>query len=127
GRQTIQDYNLNEKYSVPSGSVIIMSQYLMHHDVRYFSDPEKFDPERWSLKFRASMPRFSYFPFGGGPRSCIGEPLAWIEGVIVLANIMNNWKITLEEKDGANIKLHPLVTLRPKDGIRMKISKRFND
>lgn len=71
GRQTIQDYSLNEKYSVPSGSVIIMSQYLMHHDVRYFSDPEKFIPERWSLKFRASMPRFSIFPFGGGPRSCI--------------------------------------------------------
>jgi len=127
GRQTIQNYNLNEKYSVPSGSVIIMSQYLMHHDVRYFSDPEKFDPERWSLKFRASMPRFSYFPFGGGPRSCIGEPLAWIEGIIVLANIINNWKITLEEKDIANIKLHPLVTLRPKNGIKMKILKRFND
>ena len=127
GRQTIQNYNLNEKYSVPSGSVIIMSQYLMHHDVRYFSDPEKFDPERWSLKFKTSMPRFSYFPFGGGPRSCIGEPLAWIEGIIVLANIINNWKITLEEKDIANIKLHPLVTLRPKNGIKMKILKRFND
>lgn len=127
GRQTIQDYSLNEKYSIPSGSVIIMSQYLMHHDVRYFSDPEKFIPERWSLKFRASMPRFSYFPFGGGPRSCIGEPLAWIEGIIVLANIINNWKITLEEKDIANIKLQPLVTLRPKNGIRMKISKRSSD
>ena len=70
---------------------------------------------------------FSYFPFGGGPRSCIGEPLAWIEGIIVLANIVNNWKITLEEKDIANIKLHPLVTLRPKNGIRMKISKRSSD
>jgi len=127
GRQTIQDYTLNEKYTVPSGSVIIMSQYLMHHDVRYFSDPENFVPERWSIKFKASMPRFSYFPFGGGPRSCIGEPLAWIEGIIVLANIVNNWKITLEEKDIANIKLHPLVTLRPKNGIRMKISKRSID
>ncbi len=127
GRQTIQDYSLNEKYYIPSGSVIIMSQYLMHHDVRYFSDPEKFIPERWSLKFKASMPRFSYFPFGGGPRSCIGEPLAWIEGIIVLANIINNWKITLEEKDIANIELQPLVTLRPKNGIRMKISKRSSD
>jgi cytochrome P450 len=124
GRQTIQDYFLNEKYSIPSGSVIIMSQYLLHHDARYFSDPEKFIPERWSPKFKASMPRFSYFPFGGGPRSCIGEPLAWVEGIIVLANIINNWKITLEEKDIANIKLQPLVTLRPKNGIRMKISKR---
>ena len=124
GRQTTRDYSLNEKYSIPSGSVIIMSQYLLHHDARYFSDPEKFIPERWSPKFKASMPRFSYFPFGGGPRSCIGEPLAWVEGIIVLANIINNWKITLEEKDIANIKLQPLVTLRPKNGIRMKISKR---
>ena len=124
GRQAIKDYILNEKYSLPSGSVVIMSQYLMHHDVRYFSDPEKFVPERWSLKFRTSMPRFSYFPFGGGPRACIGEPLAWTESIIVLANIINTWKITLEEKDIANIKLHPLVTLRPKNGIRMRISKR---
>lgn len=99
----------------------------MHHDVRYFSDPEKFIPERWSLKFRTSMPRFSYFLFGGGPRSFIGEPLAWIEAIIVLANIINNWKITLEEKDIANIKLQPLVILRPKNGIRMKISKRSSD
>src|SRR6188472_3376807 len=127
GRQAIKDYILNEKYSLPSGSVVIMSQYLMHHDVRYFSDPEKFVPERWSLKFRTSMPRFSYFPFGGGPRACIGEPLAWTESIIVLANIINNWKITLEEKDIANIKLHPLVTLRPKNGIKMKISKRYSD
>ncbi len=127
GRQTIQDYSLNEKYSIPSGSVIIMSQYLMHHDVRYFSDPEKFIPERWSLEFKTSMPRFCYFPFGGGPRSCIGEPLAWIEGIIVLANVVNNWKITLEEKDSVNIKIQSLVTLRPKNGIRMKISKRHSD
>jgi cytochrome P450 len=124
GRQTIHDYSLDEKYTIPSGSVIIMSQYLMHHDVRYFSDPEKFIPERWSSKFKASMPRFSYFPFGGGPRSCIGEPLAWVEGIIVLANVLNNWKITLEEENIANIKPQPLVTLRPKNGIRMKISKR---
>ncbi len=127
GRQTIQDYPLNEKYSIPSGSVVIMSQYLMHHDARYFSDPEKFIPERWSLEFKTSMPRFCYFPFGGGPRSCIGEPLAWIEGIIVLANIVNNFKITLEEKDNANIELQSLVTLRPKNGIRMKISKRQSD
>ncbi len=124
GRQAIKDYPINEKYTIPSGSVIIMSQYLMHHDVRYFSDPEKFIPERWSLKFKTTIPRFSYFPFGGGPRSCIGEPLAWIEGVIVLANIINNWKLTIEDKNKGNIELQPLVTLRPKNGIKMKISRR---
>lgn len=124
GRQAIEDYALNDKYTIPSGAVIIMSQYLVHHDSRYFTDPEKFVPERWSSKFKTSIPRFSYFPFGGGPRSCIGEPLAWSEGIIVLANIINRWKITLDEKNITDVELQPLVTLRPKNGIRMTISKR---
>jgi cytochrome P450 len=123
GRQTIKDYVLDDNYVIPSGSVIIMSQYLIHHDSRYFSRPEQFYPERWSSEFRASIPRFSYFPFGGGPRSCIGEPLAWIEGIIILATIIKKWKVTLEE-DERNIKLQPIVTLRPKYGIQMKIHKR---
>jgi cytochrome P450 len=124
GRQTIKDYTLNDKYIIPARAVIIMSQYLMHHDSRYFSDPEKFIPERWSPKFKASIPRFSYFPFGGGQRSCIGEPLAWSEGIIILSNVINRWKITLEDEKTNNIRLQALVTLRPKDGIKMKMSKR---
>lgn len=123
GRQAIKDYRLNDNYTIPTGAVVIMSQYLMHHDRRYFSDPEKFVPERWSSEFKASIPRFSYFPFGGGPRSCIGEPLAWSEGIIVLSNIIKRWKITLDEEK-TNIQLQPLVTLRPKNGIKMTISKR---
>ena len=79
GRQAIKDYRLNDNYTIPTGAVVIMSQYLMHHDSRYFSDPEKFVPERWSLDFKASIPRFSFFPFGGGPRSCIGEPLVGVK------------------------------------------------
>ncbi len=85
----------------------------MHHDSRYFSQPERFYPEGWCLEFIASNPCFSYFPFGGGARSCRGEPLAWIEGVIVLTTILKKWEITLD--DGIqNIKPQSLVTLRPK-------------
>ena len=124
GRRAIEDYALNNKYTIPPGAVVIMSQYLVHHDSRYFTDPEKFVPERWSSKFKTSIPRFSYFPFGGGPRSCIGEPLAWSEGIIVLANVINRWKITLDDKNITDVKLQPLVTLRPKNGIRMTMSKR---
>jgi cytochrome P450 len=123
GRQAIKDYALDSRYVIPSGSVIIMSQYLMHHDPRYFSQPWRFYPERWSPEFRSSIPRFSYFPFGGGPRSCIGEPLAWTEGIIILATILRKWKITLEE-NAQDVKLQPIATLRPKNGIRMKLHRR---
>ena len=123
GRQAIENYNLANKYVIPSGSVLIISQYLVHHDSRYFSQPDQFYPERWTPEFRASIPRFSYFPFGGGSRSCIGEPLAWMEGIIVLATIIKKWKITLEE-NMKHIELRPLVTLRPKYGISVKLHKR---
>lgn len=123
GRQAAKDYILNDNYTIPTGAVIIMSQYLIHHDSRYFSDPEKFVPERWSSKFKTSIPRFSYFPFGGGPRSCIGESLAWSEGIIVLANVMKRWKIALYDKL-TDVKLQPLVTLRPKNEIKMIVSER---
>ena len=123
GRQAIENYNLANKYVIPSGSVLIISQYLVHHDSRYFSQPDQFYPERWTPEFRSSIPRFSYFPFGGGSRSCIGEPLAWMEGIIVLATIIKKWKITLEE-NMKHIELRPLVTLRPKYGIRVRLHKR---
>jgi cytochrome P450 len=126
GRQAIDDYIINDKYLIPSGSVLILSQYLMHRNPKYFDQPNQFYPERWTSEFKASIPRFSYFPFGGGPRACIGEPLAWIEGVIILATIIKEWKIKLKENVN-DIKLQPLVTLRPKHGIRVKLDRRINN
>lgn len=123
GRQAVKDYTLDDNYTIPTGAVVIISQYLIHHQSRYFTDPEKFDPDRWSSKFKTSIPRFSYFPFGGGPRSCIGESLAWSEGIIVLANVVKSWKIILTDKK-TNVQLQPLVTLRPKNGIKMNLVKR---
>jgi cytochrome P450 len=126
GRQAIDDYIINDKYLIPTGSVLILSQYLMHRNPKYFDEPNQFYPERWTSEFKASIPRFSYFPFGGGPRACIGEPLAWIEGVIILATIIKEWMIKLEENVN-DIKLQPLVTLRPKHGIRVKLDRRINN
>ena len=86
GRQAINDYKV-DKYVVPTGSIILMSQYVMHHDPTYFPDPDVFYPDRWTKEAKSQLPRFSYFPFGGGIRGCVGEPFAWMEGVLLIATI----------------------------------------
>jgi len=121
GRQAIHDYKIGE-YTIPAGSTLLMSQYLMHRDPRFFPEPERFNPERWNSETKANLPRFSYFPFGGDPRACIGEPFAWIEGILSIATIARRWKMKLEP--GHPIVLQPLVTLRPKYGMRMKLIRR---
>lgn len=121
GRSVDNDYTLG-KYTVPAGSTIMMSQYVMHHDPRYYNEPERFDPERWSSEAKSSLPRFSYFPFGGGIRGCIGEPFAWMEGILVLASIARQWKMSLVP--GHRVELDPAITLRPKYGVRMKLERR---
>jgi cytochrome P450 len=121
GRQAIHDYRIGE-YTIPAGSTLLMSQYLMHRDPRFFPEPERFNPERWNSEAKTNLPRFSYFPFGGGPRACIGEPFAWIEGILFIATIARRWKMKLEP--GHPIVLQPLVTLRPKYGMRMKLIRR---
>ena len=121
GYRAIGDYAVGD-YFLPAGSVILMSQYVMHHDPRYFPDPFRFDPERWTPEAKLARPKFSYFPFGGGPRVCIGEPFAWMEGVLLIATLAQRWRLRLVP--GHPVVLQPLITLRPKHGIRMTLEKR---
>ena len=109
-------------YNVPAGSSILMSQYVMHHDSRYYKEPEAFNPDRWTEEFRTHLPRFSYFPFGGGIRGCIGESFAWMEGVLVLATIAQKWE--MRKLPSQRVKLDPAITLRPKYGMKMKLKLR---
>ena len=76
-REALKDCEIGG-YRIPKGKDVIMSQYVNHHDPRFFPEPEKFEPDRWSGE--AKLPKFAYFLFGGGPRSCVGEPFAWMEG-----------------------------------------------
>src|SRR5207253_11240461 len=92
GYQALEDHQFGE-YTVPRGSFLLMSQYIMHRDPRYFRDPERFIPERWEQDGEGERPRFSYFPFGGGPRQCIGEQFAWMEGILVIAAVAHGWQL----------------------------------
>jgi cytochrome P450 len=118
-RRALKNYELAQ-YIMPAGSIVMMSQYVMHHDARYFPDPFRFDPDRWMPEARASRPQFSYFPFGGGPRRCIGEGFALMETVMVLATLAQKWSPRCLA--GHRVALHPLITLRPKHGIRMVLA-----
>ncbi|MEM3671398.1 MAG: cytochrome P450 [Thermoprotei archaeon] len=109
-------------YPLPNGANIMLSQYLNHHNPKYFTDPEEFKPERWTKQMRESLPRYAYFPFGGGARSCIGEPFARMEAVLVLANISSRWRMSHVE--GHKVEMLPRITLRPRYGMLMKLERR---
>src|SRR5213076_543274 len=120
-RQSVNDVEIGG-YEMPSGSIFLVSQLLVQRDERWFPDPRRFDPERWDPEEEAARPRYSYFPFGGGPRICIGEPFAWMEGELLLATIAQQWRPRLQP--GYPHGLQPQVTLRPKNGMRMTLEPR---
>jgi cytochrome P450 len=109
-------------FEIPAKSICILSPYLVQRDARWFDDPEKFDPGRWTAEAREGRPKFSYFPFGGGARVCIGERFAWMEGVIVMAAIAQKWRLRLAPDQRAEPL--PLITLRVKGGLRMIVEPR---
>jgi cytochrome P450 len=111
----------NEQYLLSKGSVTIMSQWVAHRDPRWWPEPEAFRPERW-LEKPADRPRYAYFPFGGGPRSCIGEAFAWSEAMLVLATLIRRCRLT--PADASPLRLEPTITLRPKDPVRMTVRRR---
>ncbi|HEY7417379.1 MAG TPA: cytochrome P450, partial [Ktedonobacteraceae bacterium] len=90
-RRAIRDTTIGD-VRIPKGARVVMNQYAVHHDSRFYPDPERFDPERWTPEAQASRPKFSYFPFGGGPRLCIGEQFAWTEETILLATLAQQWE-----------------------------------
>jgi cytochrome P450 len=121
GRMALNDFEIGG-YAVPKNSLVLMSPFVMHHDPRYFEDPSRFDPERWTPEARETRPQFSYFPFGGGPRRCIGEGFAWMEGILLLATMAQDWQMRLVPNHPVELK--PVMTLRSKHGMRMTAVRR---
>jgi cytochrome P450 len=120
-RTVIADFDMRG-YRIPAGANVVMSQWIMHRSAAYFPDPEKFDPDRWSPEKAQKLPRFAYFPFGGGPRQCIGASFAMMEAILLLATIAQNFQ--LDSVPGHPVVLVPSFTLRPKYGLRMTLASR---
>ena len=121
-RRALEDHPVGG-HVIPAGGIVVLSQYLKHRDARFYPNPDEFDPDRWAPEVRAGRPRYSYFPFGGGPRVCIGEGFAAMEGVLVLATIAQRWRpVMLAER---SVKLDPRLGTRPSDELRMRLERRL--
>ena len=115
-RRALADHDI-EGTTIPAGAIIVISQYLLHRDPRFFSDPLTFDPCRWTTARQETRPRLAYFPFGAGPRSCIGQGLATMEGILLLAAVARRWQC----RAVTPIDCDPRATLRPKAPVLMKL------
>ena len=107
---------------IPAGAVVLMPTFLMNRDDRFFADPLRFDPERFAPEAVARRPRHAYLLFGGGPRQCIGNAFALIEGVLVASVIAQRWRLRLPA--GHDVVGEAAVTLRPKGGLPMILERR---
>ena len=110
-------------FTIPPGAMLLAPQCVVHRDPRFWVDPERFDPERF-VGDDAKRPKFAYFPFGGGSRQCIGEGLAWMEGVFALATILRDWRLRPEAGAPEQLPVVPSVNLRPKNGVRLVLERR---
>jgi cytochrome P450 len=134
-RLAMDDVTIGD-WLVPRGAVAVAAQAVMHRDARYWPEPERFDPARFAASgaphpafghpLPASgergqgRPKFAYFPFGGGPRICIGEGFAWMEGVLILATLAQRWRMELLTREVA---AQASITLRPRGGIAVRLHR----
>jgi cytochrome P450 len=121
GREATADLELGG-YRVKRRYTVLMSQWVNHRDAEYFPEPEEFRPERWENGLAKRIPKFAYYPFGGGQRMCIGSTFASIEAPIVLATVGQRYQFTIEPE--TEIKIKPQITLEPANGIPVILRRR---
>lgn len=109
-------------YRLPGGSLVVIYPYVTHRHPSYWQDPERFDPERFSPEYKDCRPQFAYFPFGGGPRQCIGSSFALMEAQLVVATLAQRFSLRLVPDHP--VETQPMVTLRPRYGLRMTVQAR---
>jgi cytochrome P450 len=121
GREAVNDVEIGG-YIVPKGTQVVLTQWIVHRDPRWFEEPEAFRPERWENNMESRLPRCAYFPFGDGPRVCIGARFAMLETVLILATIMQRCRLVLVPRQ--KFRLVPSITLWPSPGIKMVVQER---
>jgi cytochrome P450 len=121
GREAIEECEIGG-YRVPAGAQVFMFQWATQRDPRFFAEPDKFRPERWTEEFSSNLPKYAYFPFRGGPRACIGNYFAMMEIVMLLATIGQRFRFSLVPDHAVG--LMPAMSLRPANGIRVKVENR---
>jgi cytochrome P450 len=121
GREAVNECEIGG-YHVPPKMQVFMAPWVVHRDPRFFDAPNEFRPERWTPEFISNLPKYAYFPFGGGPRVCIGNAFAMMEIVLLLATIARKYKLGLVTNKP--VELQPAMSLRPRNGIRMRLDRR---
>ena len=121
GREAIEECELGG-FRLPARSQIFAFQWVTQRDPRYFDEPERFNPDRWTEEFTTKLPKYAYFPFGGGPRVCIGNSFAMMEIILCLATIGQRFKLALVPDHA--IELLPAMSLRPRYGIQVRVKNR---
>ena len=121
GREAVEDVKVGD-YVIPEGCVVMLSQWVMHHSPQYFDDADAFQPERWLSDLEKQLPRGVYFPFGDGPRICIGKGFAMMEAVLILATVAQKYSLKLVPAH--KIVPQPSITLRPEHGIQVTLNRR---
>lgn len=109
-------------WRLEKGDQVLTPQWLVHHDPRWFSDPRAFRPERWLDGLKDRLPRFAYFPFGGGARTCVGNHFALLEAQLALATIFQ--RVGVSRAPGFELEVTPSITLRPVHGVRLRVERR---
>jgi cytochrome P450 len=121
GRRALVDLDV-DGHPIPAGSVLVVSPWLLHHDERWWPEPERFDLARWPTGADAGRPRHAYLPFGGGPRMCVGEGFAMMEARIVLRAVAARWRLLAEPDQ--DVRPKPVITLRPNGPVRVRVESR---
>jgi cytochrome P450 len=121
GREAINDCEIGG-YHVPKGTQVFLFQWATQRDARFYEEPNAFRPERWTEDFIERLPKYAYFPFGGGPRVCIGASFAMMEVILCLATI--GQKFRLEVDRDHSVSIYPAMSLRPKDGVKVVVHER---